>query len=160
MDTSLEGKKINWIYIISYGFVAELIPILAVVLHVYVWGNLIHPEYNLSFTQEYMTRVGVPILQSVGFLSYAAIAFWIAKRSRVRTLYNGFRLLLVGIIVELIFYWIIGVGFEFRYAFSLITYPIAIILATLTPPILKGKQTHLKDWDARKDEEYHKKKRK
>jgi hypothetical protein len=159
MDTSLEDRRINWGLIVLYALCAELVPIIVNLLYVFVWGNLIN-DYNLRFNDAYMTDLGSMIFLSVGFLSYAGTAFWISKRSRTRTMYNGFRLVLAGIVFELLFYWIIGVSFELRYAFSFLTYLIAVILATLTPPILKGKQTHLKDWDSRKDKEYHEKKRK
>lgn len=160
MDTTLEGRKVTWLYAILYGLSAELVPIIANLLYVFVWGNLINPELNLSFTHEYMTNTGVLIFQTIGFLSYFGTAFWIAKRSRVRTLYNGFRLVLAGIVAELLFYWIVGVEFLPRYAFSFLTYFVAIALAAITPPILKGRKTHRKDWDAHKDEEYDKKTRK
>lgn len=159
MDTTLEDRRIGWGLIALYALVTELVPIIANLLYVYVWGNLIN-DYNLRFTEQYMTDLGAFIFMTLGFLSYAGTAIWIAKRSRTRTMYNGLRLVLIGAIIEIIFYWIIGVGFEFRYAFSFLSYLVAVILATLTPPILKGRQTHLKDWDARKDEEYHQKKRK
>ncbi len=159
MDTSLEDRRISWGLIALYALCAEIVPIIANLLYVYVWGNLIN-DYNLEFNDPYMTDLGAMIFLSVGFLSYAGITVWIAKRRRTRTLYNGLRMVLIGIVYELLFYWLVGVSFEFRYAFSFLTYLIAVILATLTPPILKGKQTHLKDWDSRKDEEYHKTTRK
>lgn len=159
MDTTLEGRKVTWLYAILYGLCAELVPIIANLLYVYVWGNLINPELNLSFTQEYMTDIGALIFQTIGFLTYFGTAFWIAKRSRVRTLYNGFRMVLAGIVLEFVFYWIVGVEFLPRYAFSFLTYFVAIALAAITPPVLKGRKTHRKDWDAHKDEEYEKKKR-
>lgn len=159
MDTTLEDRRIGWGLIALYALCVELVPITVNLLYVYVWGNLIN-DYNLRFTDQYMTDLGSLIFMTIGFLSYAGTAFWIAKRSRTRTLYNGLRLVLFGIIYEVLFYWIIGVGFEFRYAFSFLFYLIAVLIATIIPPILKGRQTHLKDWDARKGEEYHKKKRK
>ena len=160
MDTSLENRKITPTIIALYGLCAELVPITANLLYVYVWGNLIHPELNLSFTESYMEDTGVMIFLSIGFLSYLGTAFWIAKRSLTRTFFNSARLVLAGAIVELIFYWIIGVSFEFRYAFSFITYLVAVLIATLTPTLMKGKKTHRKNWDEKKDQEYEKVKRK
>ena len=160
MDTTLENRKINWGLIAIYGLVSELVPITALLLYVFVWGNLINPDYNLSFTHEMMTEIGVFILMCIGFLSHAGTSFWIAKRSRVRTLFNGFRLLLVVIVVEIAFYYIVGLNFQLRYAFTFLTYAIGIVLAAITPPVLKGRKTHRKDWDALKDKEYEKKTRK
>ena len=160
MDTTLSGRKINWGLIALYGLVSELAPITALLIYVFVWGNLINPEMNLSFTHEMMSEIGVFILMTVGFLSHSGTSFWIAKRSRVRTLFNGFRLLLVVIVVEIAFYYIVGLNFQMRYFFTFLVYAVGIVLAALTPPVLKGKKTHRKDWDVRKDEEYHKKTRK
>lgn len=160
MDTTLEGRKITWLHIFLYALVSELAPIVANLLYVYVWGNLINPDLNLSFTHGYMTEIGVFIFMCVGFLSHTGTSFWIAKASRVRTLFNGARLLLVVIVLEVIFYYIVGLEYRIHYAFTFLVYAIGIILAAVTPPILKGRKTHLKDWDKHKDEEYHKAKRK
>lgn len=159
MDTTLEDRKITWPYIIMYGVASELVPIIANLLYVFVWGNLISGN-DLRFTHEYMSEIGVFIFMCIGFLTHAGTSFWIAKASRTRTLYNGFRLLLVIIAVEIAFYYIVGIGFQFRYSFSFLTYAIGIVLAAVTPPILKGRRTHLKDWDKNKDREYEKTKRK
>ena len=159
MDTTLEDRKIKWPHIIMYGVVSEMVPIIANLLYVFVWGNLIS-DANLRFTHDYMSEIGVFIFMVVGFLTHAGTSFWIAKASRTRTLFNGFRLLLVIIVVEIAFYYIVGLEFRIHYAFSFLTYAIGIILAALTPPILKGRRTHLKDWDKRKDQEYEETKRK
>ena len=160
MDTTLSDRKITWGLIALYGFVSELVPITALLIYVYVWGNLINPEMNISFTHEMMSEIGVFILMCVGFLSHSGTSFWIAKRSRVRTLFNGFRLLLAVIVVEIAFYYIVGLSFEMRYFFTFLVYAVGIVLAAITPPVLKGKKTHRKDWDVRKDENYHKTTRK
>ncbi len=159
MDTTLEDRKITWGLTAIYGLVSELVPIIALLLYVFVWGNLIN-DYNLSFTHEFMSEIGVFILMCIGFLSHAGTSFWIAKRSRTRTLFNGFRLLLTVIVVEIAFYYIVGLDFRLRYSFTFLTYAVGIVLAAITPPVLKGKKTHRKDWDALKDEEYEKKTRK
>ena len=160
MDTTLSDRKITWGLIALYGLVSELVPITALLIYVYVWGNLINPEMNISFTHEMMSEIGVFIFMVVGFLSHSGTSFWIAKRSRVRTLFNGFRLLLAVIVVEIAFYYIVGLNFQMRYFFTFLVYAVGIVLAAITPPVLKGKKTHRKDWDVHKDENYHEAKRK
>lgn len=154
MDTTLQDRRINWPLIIIYGIIAALPGIIGNLIYVYLIGQPMSDSYPLSFNQEYMSRIGVFIFMAVGFLSYAAIAFWIAKRNRVRTLYNSFRLVLVGFLVELLFLWIVGIQYTFAYAFTLAVYLVAAVIASFTPVLLKGKKKHAKDWDARKDEGY------
>ena len=160
MDTTLEDRKINWFLIFLYGAIAELPGIIGNLVYVYLIGTPMSETYRMGFNAEYMDHIGMFIFMCLNFLSFFGIAFWIAKRNRTRTLYNGMRLVIVGIIIELLFYWIVGVDFKLRYAFTFATYLVAIALAGLNPFILKGKRKHLKDWDAHKDEEYEKKTRK
>ena len=160
MDTTLEDRRINWFLIALYGIIAALPGIIANLIYVYLIGEPMSDTYELGFNQEYMTRIGVFIFMVMGFLSYAGISFWISKRNRTRTLYNSVRLVFVGFLVELLFYWIIGVEYRIGYAFTLAVYLVAVLLAAFTPLMLKGKRKHLKDWDARKDEQYEKQTRK
>lgn len=159
MDTTLEDRKINWFLITLYGIIAALPGIIGNLVYVYLIGERMSDTYVLGFNHEYMSHIGIHMLYVLNWLSVFGITFWIAKRNRTRTLYNGMRLLLVVIVVELLFFWIIGLEFRLRYAFSWLFYLVAIALAGVTPFILKGKRKHLKDWDAHKDEEYHKKTR-
>lgn len=159
MDTTLEGRRINWFYIILYGIIAALPGILGNLIYVYLIDEPMSDAYQTAFTQEYMTRIGIFIFMTLGFLSYSGIAFWIAKPNRTRTLYNSVRLVMVGFLVEMLFLWIVGVEYRIGYFFTLAVYLIAAVIASFTPVLLKGRQTHAKDWDARKDANYDKKTR-
>lgn len=159
MDTTLEDRRVNWLYIIIYGIIAALPGILGNLIYVYMIGEPMSDTYPLAFTQQYMTRIGIFIFMTLGFLSYSGIAFWIAKPNRTRTLYNSARLVLVGFLTELLFLWIVGVEYRIGYVFTLAVYFVAAIIASFTPLLLKGKQTHAKDWDARKDKNYDQKTR-
>ncbi len=154
MDTTLQDRRITWFLIILYGIIAALPGIIGNLIYVYLIGSPMSDAYPLSFNQEYMSRIGIFIFMALGFLSYAGIAFWIAKRNRVRTLYNSFRLVLVGFITEVIFLMIVGVQYTFAYAFTFAVYLVAAVIASFTPVLLKGRETHAKDWDARKDKNY------
>lgn len=144
MDTSLEGKKITWKYIIPYGIVTELVPISLLLIHVYVWGNLLNPDLALSLTHEYMIDYGMFFLLAGGFIAFSGTTLWIAKRSISRTFYNGVRLVIVGSIVEILFFFIVGLEFRMIYVFSILVKFVASILGGVTPRLLKGKQTHKK----------------
>ena len=102
MDTTLENQKVKPIHILSYGFVAEIIPIAALLLYVLFSRD---GELSNSFMQE----TGFIILLTVSFFSFLAISFWIAKRNKHKTFLNGVLLVITGIVFELIFYWIIQV---------------------------------------------------
>lgn len=160
MDTTLENRRVTWPIIIAYGIAAALPGIIANLIYVYLIAEPMSDAYTLRFNEEYMTRIGIFIFMSIGFISYLSTAFWIAKRNRTRTLYNSFRLVLVGYITELIFLWIVGVEYRIFYAFNIGVYLVAVVIASFNPLSLKGKKTHQKDWDARKDENYEKRTRK
>lgn len=159
MDTTLEDRRINWFLIILYGIIAELPGILGNLIYVYLIGESMSDAYPLAFTQEYMSRIGIFIFMTLGFLSYSGISFWIAKPNRSRTLFNSFRLVLVGFVVELLFLWIVGIEYRIGYAFTPAVYLVAVVIGSFTPMLLKGRQKHAKDWDARKDANYDKKTR-
>jgi hypothetical protein len=159
MDTTLEDRRVNWLHIILYGLVAALPGIVANLIYVYMIGEPMSDAYELRFDVEYMTRIGIFIFMTIGFLSYTGIAFWIAKPNRTRTLYNGARLVLVGHLFEILFLFLMGVTYKIAYLFAPATYMVGIVIAAFTPLLLKGRQTHAKDWDARKDPNYDKKTR-
>lgn len=131
MDTTLENQKVKPIHILSYGFVAEAIPIIALLLYV-----LFSSEGELS--QGFMEETGFFILLTVSFFSFLAISFWIAKRSKHKTFLNGIYLVIVGVVLELIFYWIIQIDFRIIFIFSFLGKFVAIIIAGVTPITLKG----------------------
>jgi sensor histidine kinase YesM len=160
MDTTLADRRITWPLIILYGIIAALPGILGNLIYVYLIGEPMSDTYEMGFNQEYMTRIGIFIFMTLGFLSYAGIIFWITKPDRARSLYNGFRLVFVGYAVELLFLWIVGIQYRIAFAFTLAVYFVAILIATFTPLMLKGRRKHLKDWDAKKGPEYDKKTRK
>ena len=159
MDTTLENRRIGWGLIFLYGLIAALPGIVANLIYVYLIGEPMSDTYVMGFNHEYMSRIGIFIFMIVGFLSYTGIAFWIAKPDRTRALFNGVRLVLVGHLFEILFLFIVGVGYQIGYAFAPATYMVGIIIASFTPLMLKGRKTHLKDWDARKDENYDRKTR-
>lgn len=160
MDTSLEDRKITLVYIIAYGVTTALIPIIVNLLYVY-GGNLLDAERNLRITDEYMHQMGLVILQGVGFLSFAGTSFWIARKSRIRTLQNNFSMLIFGFITVLLFIWIMGLTLSRWYFFYvLLSWAVGTLIGSFIPRILKGKRTHHENWDVNKDEEYHRKKRK
>lgn len=165
MDTTLEDRKVTLVHIISYGVVTALIPIIANLLYVY-GGNLLDAERNMRFDDEYMRDMGFVIYQGIGFLAFWGTSFWIARKSRVRTLQINFSMLLVGFITVLLFNWIMGVSitdwgiFSLHLFYVLLTWAVGTLFGSIIPRILKGKRTHHEDWDARKDKEYHEKKRK
>lgn len=131
MDTTLENQKVKPIHIISYGFVAEIIPIAALLLYV-----LFSKDGVLS--PAFMQETGFIILLTIGFFSFLAISFWIAKRNKHKTFLNGVLLALTGIIFELLFYWIIQVDFQVIFIFSFLGKFVAVIIAGVTPITLKG----------------------
>jgi hypothetical protein len=165
MDTSLEDRKITLVHIISYGVVTALIHIIAGLLYVY-GGNLLDAERNLSYDDEYMRNMGLVIYQGIGFLSFTGTSFWIARKSRVRTLQINFSMLFFGFIATLLFDWLMGISildfsmFGMYLFYTLLTWAVGVVLGSFTPRVLKGKRTHHENWDARKDREYHEKKRK
>lgn len=165
MDTSLEDRKITLVHIISYGVVTALIPIIVNLLYVY-GGNLFDAERNMSYDDEYMVDMGFAIHQGVGFLSFMGTSLWIARKSRIKTLQNNFSMLIFGFITVLLVDWIIGVSitdfsiFSLYLFYTLLTWAVGTLFGSLIPRVLKGKRTHHEDWDARKDREYHEKKRK
>lgn len=165
MDTTLEDRKVTLIHIISYGVVTALIPIIANLLYVY-GGNLFDSERNMRFDDEYMQDMGFVIYQGVGFLAFWGTSLWIARKSTVRTLQVNFGMLLAGFVTVLLFNWIMGISilnlrmFGFHIFYILLTWAVGVVFGSVTPRILKGKQTHHKNWDTRKDKEYHEKKRK
>ncbi len=144
MDTSLEGKKITWKYIIPYGIVTELLPISFLLIHVYVYGRILNPESGLVFNDKYMIDYGMFFILAAGFIAFAGTSLWIAKRSISRTFYNGFRIVLVGSIVEIIFFLLVGLQIRWIYVFSFLVKLVASVLGSVTPPLLKGKRTHKK----------------
>lgn len=165
MDTTLEDRKVTFIHIISYGVVTALIPIIANLLYVY-GGNLLDAERNMRFDDEFMRDMGFVIYQGIGFLAFWGTAMWVSRKSRVRTLQINFGMLLAGFITVMLFDWIMGISiwnlsmFGLHIFYTLLTWAIGVLFGSLIPRILKGKRTHHEDWDARKDKEYHEKKRK
>lgn len=164
-DTTLEDRKVTTGHIIAYGVVAALIPIIANLLYVY-GGNLLDAGRNMRFDDEFMLDMGFVIYQGIGFLTFWGTAFWIARKSRVRTLQNSVGMLVVGFVTVLLFDWIMGISvtnlrmFGYHLFYILLTWTVGILFGSIIPRILKGKRTHHEDWDARKDKEYHEKKRK
>lgn len=131
MDTTLENQKVKPIHIISYGFVAEIIPIAALLLYVlFSKGGELSPSF--------MHETGFLILLTFGFFSFLAISFWIAKKSKHKTFLNGILLAVTGIIFELLFYWIIQVDFQVIYVFSFLGKLVGVMIAGVTPITLKG----------------------
>ena len=131
MDTTLENQKVKPIHILSYGFVAEIIPIVALLLYVLFSRD---GELSNSFMQE----TGFIILLTVSFFSFLAISFWIAKRNKHKTFLNGVLLVITGIVFELIFYWIIQVDFQVLFIFSFLGKFVGVMIAGVTPITLKG----------------------
>ncbi len=131
MDTTLENQRVKPIHIISYGFVAEIIPIAALLLYILFSRD---GELSASFMQE----TGFMILLSVGFFSFLGISFWIAKRNKHKTFLNGVLLAVTGIVFELLFYFIIQVNFQAVFIFSFLGKFVAVMIAGVTPITLKG----------------------
>lgn len=131
MDTTLENQKVKPIHILSYGFVAEIIPIAALLLYI-----LFSRDGELS--NAFMQETGFMILLSVSFFSFLAISFWIGKRNKHKTFLNGFLLVITGIVLELIFYWIIQVNFQAIFIFSFLGKCVGVMIAGVTPITLKG----------------------
>lgn len=132
MDTTLENQRVKPIHILSYGFVAEIIPIaLLVIWHLVSVGSL-------SVSQGFMEDTGFLLLLTTSFFSFMAIAFWIARNDRHKTFLNGVFLVIVGIVLELFFYWIINVEFRVMFIFSFLGKFLGVILAGVTPVSLKG----------------------
>jgi hypothetical protein len=159
MDTTLEDRRITWPLILLYGVIAALPGIFGNLIYVYLLGSP-SDAYPPGFNQEYMSRIGIFIFMTLGFLSYSGNAFWIARRNRASTLYNSVRLVLTGFLVEVLFILLMGIEYQLAYSFTLVVYLVGALIASFTPLMLKGKRKHLKDWDAQKTEETEKRVRK
>ena len=131
MDTTLENQKIKPIHILSYGFVAEIIPIIGIILYVLL-------SKEKAFSQSFMEETGFLVLLTLSFFSFLAISFWIARRSKHKTFLNGIYLVIVGIVLELLFYWIIQVEFRALFVYSFLGKIVGVMIAGLTPITLKG----------------------
>lgn len=140
MDTTLENQKVKPIHILSYGFVAEMIPIIGVILYV-----LLSKEE--TFSQSFMEDTGFLVLLTLGFFSFLAISFWIAKKNKHKTFLNGIYLVIVGIVLELLFYWIIQVEFRPVFVYSFLGKIVGVMIAGVTPITLKGTKERRPDDD-------------
>lgn len=147
MDTTLENQKVRPIHILSYGFVAEMIPIGMLLLYVYGYGRLIASDQSYALSQAFMEDTGFIVLLTFGFFSFLAISFWIAKKDKHKTFLNGILLVVVGIVLELLFYWIINVDFRIMFIFSFLGKLVGVMVAGVTPTSLKGTKDRRPDDD-------------
>lgn len=92
-------KPVSWLRVALAALMAELVPLLILVVAVSVYGFIIAPNQNAEFYQAFAENTGKYIGPIAGTLSTLALGFWAASHNSGRELLHGF---LTGLVVAVL----------------------------------------------------------
>lgn len=92
-------KNISWFRVLCAGFLAEVMPIIFLVLVVIVYSTAIDPGQTEEYYQKFAEEAGFYIGPIVGSLATFLFAWWACRKLQIGFLLNG---TLVGVVVAIL----------------------------------------------------------